>query len=90
MAYVPNCRCDVFVSFAHLDDVAMGNNPPWVSSFAGDLKKMLRMRLGVREEEGLRVYFTGHSSLETGVNLESALMENASSSALFLAVTSPA
>jgi hypothetical protein len=90
MAYVPNCKCDVFVSFAHLDDVAIGNNPPWVSSFAGDLKKMLRMRLGVREEEGLRVYFTGHSSLETGVNLESALMENASSSALFLAVTSPA
>ncbi len=90
MAYVPNCKCDVFVSFAHLDDVAIGNSPPWVSSFAGDLKKVLRMRLGVREEEGLRVYFTGHSSLETGVNLESALMENASSSAIFVAITSPA
>ena len=70
MAYVPNCKCDVFVSFAHLDDVAIGNSPPWVSSFAGDLKKVLRMRLGVREDEGLKVYFTGHSSLETGVNLE--------------------
>ena len=90
MAYVPNCKCDVFVSFAHLDDVAIGNSPPWVSSFAGDLKKVLRMRLGVREEEGLHVYFTGHSSLETGVNLEAALMENASSSAIFVAVTSPA
>ncbi len=52
--------------------------PPWVTAFAGDLKKVLRMRLGVREEEGLKVYFTGHSSLETGVNLEASLMENAS------------
>jgi hypothetical protein len=90
MAYVPNCRCDVFVSFAHLDDVAIGKNPPWVSSFAGDLKKVLRMRLGVREDDGLHVYFTGHSSLETGINLESALLDNASSSAIFVAVTSPA
>jgi len=90
MAYVPNCKCDVFVSFAHLDDVGIGNSPPWVSAFAGDLKKVLRMRLGVREEEGLRVYFTGHSSLETGLNLESALLENAASSAIFVAVTSPA
>jgi len=90
MAYVPNCKCDVFVSFAHLDDAAIGNSPPWVSSFAGDLKKVLRMRLGVREDEGLKVYFTGHSSLEAGVNLESALMENASSAAIFVAVTSPA
>jgi hypothetical protein len=90
MAFVPHCKCDVFVSFAHLDDVAIGGAPPWVSQFAGDLKKMLRMRLGVREEEGLRIYFTGHSSLEAGVNLESALMENASSSAVFVAVTSPA
>jgi len=90
MAYVPNCKCDVFVSFAHIDDVAIGSAPPWVTAFAGDLKKVLRMRLGVREEEGLRVYFTGHSSLETGVKLDEALMENASSSAVFVAVTSPA
>ena len=90
MVYVPNFKCDVFVSFAHLDDVAIGNNPPWVSSFAGDLKKVLRMRLGVREDAGLRVYFTGHSSLETGVRLETTLIENAASSAIFVAVTSPA
>jgi hypothetical protein len=90
MAYVPNCRCDVFVSFAHLDDVAIGNSPPWVTAFVADLKKALRMRLGVREDDGLKVYFTGHSSLETGVHLEQALMENASSSATFVAVTSPA
>jgi hypothetical protein len=90
MAYVPNCKCDVFVSFAHLDNEAIGTAPPWVTAFAGDLKKVLRMRLGVREEEGLRIYFTGHGALETGVRLDEALMENASSSALFVAVTSPA
>ena len=90
MAYVPNCKCDVFVSFAHLDDAAIGNSPPWVTAFAGDLKKVLRMRLGVREEDGLKVYFTGHASLETGVKLDEALMENAASSAVFVAVTSPA
>jgi hypothetical protein len=90
MAYVPNFKCDVFVSFAHLDNVAIGSSPPWISAFVSDLKKVLRMRLGVREEEGLGVYFTGHASLEAGVVLDSALMENASSSATFLAVTSPA
>lgn len=90
MAYVPTCKCDVFVSFAHLDDAAIGSGQPWVSAFASDLKKVLRMRLGVREEDGLRVYFTGHGSLETGVNLESDLMQHAASSATFVAVTSPA
>jgi len=90
MAYVPNCKCDVFVSFAHLDNEAIGSASPWVTAFASDLKKVLRMRLGVREEEGLKVYFTGHGSLETGVRLDDTLMENASSSALFVAVTSPA
>lgn len=90
MGYVPNFKCDVFVSFAHLDDVAIGSGQPWVSAFAADLKKVLRMRLGVREEEGLRVYFTGHASLEAGVDLDAALMENAASSATFVAVTSPA
>ena len=52
MAYVPNCKCDVFVSVAHLDDVAIGTNPSWVSSFARDLKKVLRIRLGVRGKRG--------------------------------------
>ncbi len=90
MAYVPSYKCDVFVSFAHLDDVAIGNSSPWVSCFASDVKKVLRMRLGVRDDDGLKIYFTGHGALETGVNLEAALMENASSSAIFVAVTSPA
>lgn len=90
MGYVPSFKCDVFVSFAHLDDVAIGAGQPWVSAFAADLKKVLRMRLGVREEEGLRVYFTGHASLEAGVDLDASLMENAASSATFVAVTSPA
>jgi hypothetical protein len=90
MSYVPNYRCDVFVSFAHLDDEAIGGRPPWVKSFASDLKKTLRRSLGVREEEGLKVYFTGHGDLETGVDLQSELMKNASSAATFVAVTSPA
>ena len=90
MAYVPNCKCDVFVSFAHLDDEAIGGGKPWVKSFASDLRKLLRQRLGVREEDGLKVYFTGHGDLETGVNLQADLMRNAGSSATFVAVTSPA
>ncbi len=90
MAYVPGYNCDVFVSFAHLDDVAIGSGAPWISAFVGDLKKVLRMRLGVREEDGLRVYFTGHSSLEAGLDLDATLMANAASSAAFIAVTSPA
>src|SRR5215207_1830490 len=90
MAYVPHLRCDVFVSFAHIDDVAIGNGQPWVSSFVDDLKKVMRMRLGVRQEKDLKVYFTGHGSLEVGQNLSAALLETARSSATFVAVTSPA
>lgn len=90
MGYVPECKCDVFVSFAHLDDVGIGSSPPWVSAFAADLKKVLRMRLGARDDTGLSVYFTGHSSLEAGINLEEALTENAAAAATFVAVTSPA
>lgn len=89
MAYVPKFKCDIYVSFAHLDDVAIGNSPPWVSAFVSDLEKMLRIRLGVSEAEGLKVRFTGHTSIAAGVSLD-ATLENVSSAAIFLAVTSPA
>jgi hypothetical protein len=90
MAYVPGFKCDVFVSFAHLDNVAIGSGSPWINAFVSDLKKVLRMRLGVREEDGLTVYFTGHGSLQAGVDLDASLMENAASAASFIAITSPA
>jgi hypothetical protein len=88
MPYVPNVKCDVFVSFATLDDEALSGDTPWVSTFVTDLKKALRIRLGARED--LEVYFTNHGSLGTGLNLKKSLAEMAQACAAFVAVTSPA
>ena len=89
MAYVPNCKCDVFVSFAHLDDVAIGNG-------------RLGFRLRRRPEEGAahaprrargkgaRDLFHRPWSLEVGLNLERRADGERRSSATFVAVTSPA
>ncbi len=85
MAYAPDFANDVFVSFAHLDNQRIGGNPRWVSAFARDLETCLRMRLGARH--GLAVFFD--ESPESGRHLEEALVERASRSAVFVAVTSP-
>ncbi len=90
MSYVPASRCDVFVSFANVDDRPISGQPPWVTTFASDLKTYLHKALGVRSDEGLKMFFTGHGSLEAGLDLADELEKNASSTATFIAVTSPA
>jgi hypothetical protein len=47
MAYIPGCKYDVFISYAHFDNEADTQDIRWVSRFQTDLKKALRQRLGM-------------------------------------------
>ena len=91
MSYVAGFRCDVFVSYAFVDDEAMTGQKPWVTTFANDLKVLLKRTLGARTDDDLKMFFTGHhGSLEAGLDLEEELKKNAGSTAAFISITSPA
>jgi hypothetical protein len=46
MAFVPGYKHDIFVSYAHVDDVPIVEGPGWVSTFVDRLQRFLAMRLG--------------------------------------------
>ena len=50
MVYIPGCKYDVFISYAHFDNEADTQDIRWVSRFQADLKKALCQRLGVEPE----------------------------------------
>jgi hypothetical protein len=54
-AYVPNYEFDVFVSYAHVDDIPMGVDRGWVSTFIDYLQPLLAQRLG--RLETINVWF---------------------------------
>jgi hypothetical protein len=46
-AFVPGCRHDVFVSYAHVDDVVpVGAPQGWVTTFVSELRRLLAGQLG--------------------------------------------
>jgi hypothetical protein len=76
---------DIFVSYAHADDIAAGDQDGWVAQFVRHLEAALRQRLG--GTAALRVFF---DSRTTGANSHlPELLAAARGSALFLAVGSP-
>lgn len=46
MAFVPGYDHDIFVSYAHVDDVPLVDGGGWVSTFVQQLRRLLAMRLG--------------------------------------------
>jgi hypothetical protein len=89
MTYLPGFMYAIFVSFAHLDNQRFGaSRPPWVTCFVRELDKSIRMLLGTRTD--LTIFFDGHGSLEAGRPFAHELARSAGSSAVFLAITSPA
>jgi hypothetical protein len=84
MAYVAGYDHDVFVSYAHIDNERFGSQDGWVTSFVGNLKKLLDMALGRRDtviwmDRGL----TGNESFP--LQIETALRR----SATLLVIASP-
>jgi hypothetical protein len=87
MALVPGFDFDLFVSYAHADDVgAPDNSMGWVSLFVRQLEGALRQRLG-RGADVFKIFF---DSKAIGANYHlPELLATVRRSALFLAVGSP-
>jgi hypothetical protein len=84
MAIAPGFEYDIFVSYAHADDVASAGHDGWVSQFVNRLQTALRQRLG---GDALKIFFDTEAA---GANYQLAkLLTAVSKSALFLAVGSP-
>lgn len=85
MAIVPGFDYDLFVSYAHTDDISSDGQEGWVAQFVRHVEAALRQRLGGAGV--LQVFF---DSRATGANYQLAEMLTAvEGSALFLAVGSP-
>jgi hypothetical protein len=85
MAIVPGFEYDLFVSYAHADDLPEEGDEGWVGQFVKRLEPALRQRLG--GDEKLRIFFDNR---ETGANYElTELLTAVRQSALLLAVSSP-
>ncbi|MEA2906571.1 MAG: hypothetical protein QOI12_3958 [Alphaproteobacteria bacterium] len=83
MAYIPGCKYDVFVSYAHYDNEADTQDIKWVSRFQTDLKKALCQRLGTEPE----IFFDSRG-LQAHHEL-AGLLDTARGSAVFLPILSP-
>jgi hypothetical protein len=84
MAYVPGFDHDIFVSYAHADDVLDASGHRWVTSLVERLREALRQRLSGTTE--LRWFFDTHA-LHSNHQIEEVLTA-ARRSACFLAVAS--
>src|SRR3954447_3151690 len=83
MAYIPGCKHDVFISYAHFDNEADTQDIRWVSRFQTDLKKALRQRLGLDAD-----IFFDTRDLQAHHDLDGLLAE-VTSSAVFVPILSP-
>lgn len=85
MAIIPGFDYDLFVSYAHADNMAADNQDGWVAQFVRHLDPTLRQRLG--GAEALKVFFDSRA-VGANNNLPELLLA-ARRSALFLVVGSP-
>jgi hypothetical protein len=84
VSFVGRFRYDVFISYAHADNVADLAGSQWVSMFVRHLDNALRQRLGGADT--LEVYFD-QRNLHSNSQLEE-LLDPVRSSAIFLAIAS--
>jgi hypothetical protein len=83
MVYIPGCKHDVFISYAHFDNEADTQEIRWVSRFQTDLKKALRQRLGIDPD-----IFFDSKGLQAHHELDE-LLTDVRASAVFLPILSP-
>jgi hypothetical protein len=83
MVYIPGCKHDVFISYAHFDNEADTQEIKWVSRFQTDLKKALRQRLGMDPD-----IFFDSKGLQAHHELNE-LLTDVCASAIFLPILSP-
>jgi eukaryotic-like serine/threonine-protein kinase len=85
VAITPGFEYDLFVSYAHADDIAADGRGGWIPQFVQQLESAVRQR--VRNADALKIYV---DSRATGANYHlPQLLTAVRKSALFLAVGSP-
>src|SRR6202023_1641586 len=87
MAYVPGVKNDVFISYAHIDNEAPPGSEGWVRSFVSHLQHEIKLRIGLRSDQELTIFFD-ERSVRSGDHLD-MLKDNARQSAAFVAIVSP-
>jgi hypothetical protein len=85
MSIAAGYEYDLFVSYAHTDNIDADGNEGWVSQFVNRLEMVLRQRLG--GADGLSLYFDNRTTAANSQLTE--LLSAARRSALFLAIGSP-
>jgi TIR domain len=86
MAFVPGYKHDIFVSYAHVDDVPLVDTRGWVSTFVGCLRTLLAMRLGRADAYSIWM----DRSLLGNEPFSDALLQNINESAALIIILSPA
>ena len=84
MAYIPGFENDIFISYAHVDNLTTGDEPGWISGFHKHLEIALAQRIG---RMGL-VKIWRDKKLEGDQLFDQTISQSLNKSALFLAVTS--
>jgi hypothetical protein len=88
MAYVPKCVYDVFLSYAHLDNLPIAGER-WVDRFKKELEDELRRELAVCVGEKRFVVWQDTERLKTGYSLNQSLQEALGKTAIVLSLYSP-
>lgn len=85
MAMIPGCEYDLFVSYAHADNLSNEDGEGWVTHFVSRLRAALGMRLGAAKDLAI---FCDDNVVMANSRLPD-LLTATRKSALFLAVGSP-
>ncbi|MEM1360590.1 MAG: toll/interleukin-1 receptor domain-containing protein [Pseudomonadota bacterium] len=86
MAFIPGCKNDLFISYAHADNIRGSDDHGVVETFVQRLREMLNQRLS---QQGVEVFWD-QTHLRANQVLDQALTEEVGGSALFLGLASPA
>src|SRR5277367_5508488 len=85
MAIIPGLGYDLFISYAHADNIAAEDGEGWVTSFVNRLRAALAQRLGAAQDLTI---FRDDSEMRANSRLPD-LLTATRSSALFLVIGSP-
>lgn len=86
MAFVPGCEHDIFVSYAHVDDLPFpGTEKGWVTTLVETLRVLLAQKLGRRDSYSL---WMDHQ-LSRHEKLTPEILNNLKGSATLLVILSP-
>lgn len=86
MPYVPDCKHDIFVSYAHVDDLPFpGTEKGWVTTVVESLQILLAQKLGRRDAFDL---WMDHQ-LSRHVQLTPEILHHLEQTATLLVILSP-